>query len=257
MIAQGRSAIVDGAQQHLLDGSDQAVSAFALDRVSRPTRRDAGQEQGLAGVYIADPNQGLLIEQGGLDGSASSLETLGQRGPVEGIVERFGPQALEELVLGQRLVGGQQHQTEAARVVETDLPAFLGFDHDMIVPLERMFGSTCRIVQGHATRHAEMGDQGVTVIEAEQQVFRPAVDAQHPTALDSSAQSGLAGAPAGRAGAGRGERCAVRPVSERGHDGRFLPREARACRRAAYAPRWPNRAVPTRTWVAPRRMAFS
>ena len=24
-----------------------------------------------------------------------------------------------------------------------------------------------------------------------------------------------------------------------------------------YAPRWPNKAVPTRTWVAPRRMAVS
>jgi hypothetical protein len=24
-----------------------------------------------------------------------------------------------------------------------------------------------------------------------------------------------------------------------------------------YPPRWPNKAVPTRTWVAPRRMAVS
>src|SRR5260370_14604132 len=126
MIAQGRSAIVDGAQQHLLDGSDQPVSAFALNRVGRPTGRDAGQEQRLAGVYIANADQGLLIEQGCLDRCASSFETLGQCSAVESIVEWLWPQAVDWPVLGQRLVGGQQRQAEAAGVVETELPALLG-----------------------------------------------------------------------------------------------------------------------------------
>jgi hypothetical protein len=58
-----------------------------------------------------------------------------------------------------------------------------------------MFGGTGRIVQRHAARHAEMGDQGVAVIEAEQQIFRPAVDAQHPTALDALRKPGRQGHP--------------------------------------------------------------
>ena len=96
MVAQGRAAIVDRAQQHLLDGGDQPVGALALHGVGRAARRDAGQEQRLAGVDVADADQGLLIEQGRLDRRASSLETRRQRGAVESLVERLGPQALEQ-----------------------------------------------------------------------------------------------------------------------------------------------------------------
>ena len=85
----------------------------------------------------------------------------GQGGAVEGLVERLGSQPLEQLVLGHRLVGSQQHQAEAACVVETNLPALVGLEHDMVVPLERMLGGARGIVQGHAARHAEMDDQGV------------------------------------------------------------------------------------------------
>ena len=165
------------------------------------------------------------------------LRRLGQRGAVEGLVERLGPQALEQLVPGQRLVGRQQHQAEAAGVVEADLPALVGLEDDMVVPLEGMLGGARGVVQGHAARHAEMGDQGVAVVEPDQQVFRPPVDGQDRAALDPLRRTGPAAARAGRGGAGRGARCAGRPARERGRGGRFRPRAARACPGAPHVPR--------------------
>jgi len=87
-------------------------------------------------------------------------------------------------VLGQRGVGGQQHQAEAAGVVEADLPALVGLEHDMVVPVERMLGGAPGIVERHAARHAEMGDQRIAVVQSEEKVLGPPVDRPDRAALD-------------------------------------------------------------------------
>ena len=164
---------------------------------------------------------------------------------------------MNSLCLGNGLVGRQQHQAEAASVVETNLPALVGLEHDMVVPLERMFGGTRRVVQGHAARHAEMGDQGVAVIEAEQQVFRPAVDGLHPTAFDTLRELGRQRHPkVAPALDEANDAPADQSRNETASDGFDLGQLGHVLR-APYVPRWPNNAVPTRTWVAPSRTAVS
>ena len=185
------------------------------------------------------------------------LRRLGQCRAVESVVERLGPQPLEQLVPGHGLVGRQQHQAEAAGVVETDLPALVGLEHDMVVPLERMLGGARRVVQGHAARHAEMGDQGVAVVEPEQQVFRPPVDGQHRAALDPLGEPGRQRHPEVAAALDEANDApADQSRNETAADGFDLGQLGHVLQ-APYVPRWPNKAVPTRTWVAPSRTAVS
>ena len=160
-----------------MQGLHKALGALALHGVGRAAWRDAGQEQRLARIDVADPDQRLLVEQGGLDGGAPSGQPFRQRRPVERLVERLGAQIPEQLVAGDGVVALQQHQPEAPGIVEANLPALVGLEYHVIVPIERMIGGACRIVQGHAARHAEMGDQGLAVVEANQQVLRPSIDA--------------------------------------------------------------------------------
>ena len=40
------------------------------------------------------------------------------------------------------------------------------------------------IVQGHAAGHAEMGDQGLAVIQPDQEIFGAPIDRSHDAALD-------------------------------------------------------------------------
>src|SRR6185437_9916133 len=67
MIAQGRAAIADRAQQHLLDRRHEALGSLALHGVSRAARRDAGHIESLAGIDVAHTDQSLLVEQRRLD----------------------------------------------------------------------------------------------------------------------------------------------------------------------------------------------
>src|SRR5882757_4304009 len=74
MVTQGRAAILDGPREHLFDGIDQFIGPFALNGVGGASGGDAGQEQRLAGIYIADTDQGLLVEQSRLDGRPASRQ---------------------------------------------------------------------------------------------------------------------------------------------------------------------------------------
>src|SRR5262249_5871 len=151
--------------------------------------------------------------------------------------------------------GGQQMEPDRRALVEPNLPALFGIDDDMVVALERMLGGARRVVQGHAARHAEMGDQGVAIVEPQQQVFCPAVDAQDPPSFDTFGELLRQGHPQ------------IAPALDQADDASpyKLGRETAAHgfdfgqlgHLASQPPRAPNRAVPTRTWVAPSLMAVS
>ena len=92
-------------------------------------------------------------------------------------------------------VGDQQHQAEAARVVESDLPAIVHAEDDVIVPVQRMGEGAFRVVQGHASGHAEMGDQRLAVVEPQQQVLRASVDGADDPPLDPARKTRGQGHP--------------------------------------------------------------
>ena len=96
---------------------------------------------------------------------------------------------------GDRLVGGQHHQPEAAGVVEADLPAIVQVEHDMVMAVERMAGGAAGIVQGHPPRHAEMDDQRLRAVEADQQILRPPVDRRDRAPFDLRGEPGRQGYP--------------------------------------------------------------
>src|SRR4029077_14512212 len=67
IIAQGGTARSDRLAQHLGHGAGQSLGPLALHRAGQAARRDAGAEQRLRGIDIADARHHPLIEQRGLD----------------------------------------------------------------------------------------------------------------------------------------------------------------------------------------------
>src|SRR3546814_4552678 len=86
----------------------------------------------------------------------------------------------------QRLAADQVHDAEASGIVETDLRALVGHEDDVIVTIERRaFAIGPTLDDHHASGHAEVAKQPLAVIELQQHVLGPALDALHPAPLEA------------------------------------------------------------------------
>ena len=184
------------------------------------------------------------------------LSRAASAGAVEGLVERLGAQALEQLVVGERRVGRQQHQAEAARIVEADLPALVGVEHDMVVASNGCSAALARRA-GSCGPTCRDGRSGCCRRRAAAAGISRAGRWPGPCGLRPAWRTWPATGPGGLVAAAatrtmrRPTSLGTRPrrtVSTSGSSG--MPSRC-------LAPRAPNNAVPTRTWVAPSRTAVS
>ena len=83
MIAQGGSTRGNGILQHFLDRRHQRTNSFALDRACQPLWRNAGPEQRLADIDVAQSRYHPLVQQRRLDGRFLAFQCMRQIAGVE------------------------------------------------------------------------------------------------------------------------------------------------------------------------------
>src|SRR5690606_4121107 len=91
-------------------------------------RRDAGAEQGLADVDVAEAGDDALVQQADLDVLLLAAEGLGEVGAGEGVAERLWAQAGEPRMSLDLVARDQAHEAEAAGVGEADAGRGAGAD---------------------------------------------------------------------------------------------------------------------------------
>ena len=144
-------ARVDPFEQRRDDGVAQAPVLLECQPPGGPQRVDAGTEEGLVGVDVADARDAALVEQEGLDRGASPAGEVAQVRGREALVERLDPEARREEAL-ELLV--PQHQLAGPEAPRID-------DHEPLAPRRgraidvlrrRRRGCTCGRRSGHACR---------------------------------------------------------------------------------------------------------
>src|SRR5690606_23844810 len=119
-VTQGRAAGGDGVGEDVADLGGEGFEAGPGDLAGGDQRRDAGAEQGLADVDVAEPGDDALVQQADLDVLLLAGEGLGQAGAGEGVAERLGTQAGEPRMGLDRVGRDQAHEAEAAGVGEAE-----------------------------------------------------------------------------------------------------------------------------------------
>src|SRR5882724_10658154 len=167
----------DRFAENRFDGVDQLVRASALDRAGLALGREAGVEQRLGGIDVADPGDYALIEDRGFDRGGLAFETRGQGRTGESGIERLGTEALDQFVPDESGLAHQIHHAEAARIVEAHMPAIIGLENNVIMRL----GLEDRPdTDQHPPAHAKMAEQNLLTFEMDEYVFGAAIDLEHP-----------------------------------------------------------------------------
>lgn len=170
-----RDGLVQNSDNSVAQGGDFPLGTGAC----RAQRRDACTKQRLAGVNIADPDNELLIEQGGLDRRGAAFEQVVQTGGGKGGRQWFDAEMRQQFMGGQLIAAHQIANAEAARVIEARLKAVVEGKADMVVFADgRGVGR-----QHHAPRHAKVQKQRVIVVEHHKDIFGAAGYAQNFAAL--------------------------------------------------------------------------
>ena len=97
VVAEGGAAIAQGVVEDASDGAVESLHFRFGQRVGEPLRMDAGGEEGLVGVDVADAGDSALVEEDGLDGRASVRERLLQLRGGERGVERLRAEGADGL----------------------------------------------------------------------------------------------------------------------------------------------------------------
>lgn len=174
-VAQTAAALLDGRSEHAPDGGRQSVVAGERNAFGGGVWVDAGLEQALASVDIADAHHDIAPEQYLFDRrSALPCLTVQQTRQI-GCIERLDPQAAQQGVRFNIafLPRMPEHRAEAPRVGQAhQLLAELKVE--MIMFLRRVCGGQDAQMPGHA----EMNDQRA-VPEVNQQVFAAPASGQN------------------------------------------------------------------------------
>ena len=103
-VALGRGVVVDrgpatlhGLPQHGPDGLVEVALVGRSQRRDRTQRMQLRAPQGLVGVDVADPRDEALVGDRRLEPAAALAQSLTERAQREGLVERLGPEVLEQL----------------------------------------------------------------------------------------------------------------------------------------------------------------
>lgn len=139
---------------------------------------DAGAEERLVGVDIADTGYRALIEQGGLDGRLALCERRGQTVGGESRVERF--RAKFRLQAGFGIASVYDHAAEFALIGVAEIGAVGKMNRKVFEPDFRVFSTGKIEVAGHA----QVDFDSVASGKIDQQKFSAAADAGHGAADD-------------------------------------------------------------------------
>ena len=124
------------------------MPVFGRERARRGFRVQAGAEQGLADIDVAEPGDQALVEEGGLQGRALALEEPGDGLARQFVAERLDAHAGEMLRGLDPRARHQIHEAEAAGVVIGDGRAGRELEHHMVV------GAGAAVLVMELARHA-------------------------------------------------------------------------------------------------------
>lgn len=183
IIAQGRAARRDGLGEHIADRGDKAGNLRLSERAGRSFRRDPGAVQRLADIDIAKAGDDPLIEQRRLYRHAPAPEPAGEEPRIEMVAKRLHAKPGKGGVLPKRPGRLQQHEAEAAGIVEDEPARIIEREDHMImcakprhimVETPRRLASRCMLDEEPAA-HPQMDDQRLAGGKRQQEVFRPPV----------------------------------------------------------------------------------
>src|SRR5579862_4585036 len=178
-VVERGAALRDGAPEHRDGRAGEALPARGSDAAHRACRVDAGGEEGLAGVDVAEADDDAGVHEERLHRPAPAGGLSAQEVAGEAAVERFDAEVGEVRVLGQIRGGQGQHETEAARVAQPQAPAGAELEGDVLVRLRRRG----RLHEGQASAHAEMDGHREPAAEVDEQVL-----GAPPHGLDASSR---------------------------------------------------------------------
>src|ERR1017187_1352161 len=176
VIGDGRSSGGDGLGEHGDDGVVEFAGAVASNALGERLRMNAGAEEGLIGVDIADAAHEGLVEQQALDARFMPSEGGGEF--VERDFQRFGPEAGD----ATREVFAELDGAELAAVVEQQGGTVEGEDG---VGVFAGIGA-----QQEAAGHAEVYGQIAATPDGGHDELAVALDRQDAAALQAGGQPG-------------------------------------------------------------------
>src|SRR5579859_4861766 len=173
LIGQRRATVLDRILQRLDHGPVKTADLLGGQRLRRAVIAQAGREEDLVGVDVADTGDEPLVHEEGLQLRLPGVEQIREPGPAHDVAERVETKVGE---LGndilERVGGGDEKLAERPRVHEAELTALGEGDHHVRVFVP---GITGRRPQQLAA-HAEMGDKDLAALELHQQVLAFAED---------------------------------------------------------------------------------
>ena len=165
MVAQAGAARCNRFLEYLRDRGGQRLQSRLRNRAAGARRVDAGAEQSLADIDIAQAGNKTLVEQQRLGGRQPVGKGPRQQRRAEIRPQRLRPDAGEQRVrIGTRRVD-EIERSEAPRIVERHHPAIAGFENDMVVLANRVR------IDPHPPRHAEVQHHRIAAISIDQPIF--------------------------------------------------------------------------------------
>ena len=120
-VAQGRAAGADRCAQGVLDRGSELGAALERELSRRGARMDAGEEQALVRVDVADTDDAPAVHQERLDAGAVRPRELVQPRRMQRARQRLDAKVHEQRMRID-VRGGPQHRAEAARVAQAKNP---------------------------------------------------------------------------------------------------------------------------------------
>jgi len=149
----------DGFPEDCLEGGVEAAQLVAGEAACHSGRADSGAEEGFVGVDVPNAMEEPLVEQGGLDGEASTTEECCE--VLDGDGERLAARALKASLS----VGGaiQCEAAEAAGVHEAEFAARAKVEDRMGVRWDGNIGRRDKETSSHAEVDDPLSLSGVSL----------------------------------------------------------------------------------------------
>jgi len=172
-IVQGCATGGNGFFQDLADVRDQRTIAGQADVAGRQGWMNAGSEQRLVGVDVADSHHNPVVHDKGLYGTTAITGATEQIVTAQCLGKRFRA-VIGEQGMSERVVAGPYESTELADIVKPQADATGKTDISVIMTSGRY-----RLLE-HAQKsaHAQVQDQAA-LITAEQQIFAAPFNRAH------------------------------------------------------------------------------
>jgi len=187
VIPEGGATRGDRALQDIADRHREPFRPATLNRIGLTPRRKTGMVKSFADIDVAESCNDSLVQQSTLDRRTLALEGRGQDRSAEGVTERFRPEVRQQGMRLQSSRCDEIHDSEAPRIVETNLVALVCLEDDVIVFVEilRRAVQVRALYNRHASRHAEMAEKRFAAVQGDQNVLGPPSHGNDPVAFQS------------------------------------------------------------------------